>query len=157
MFRLYDTFGFPVDLTNDIAREQGLTLDEAGFEAAMEAQRTRARAASKFGVDLRGDLQVEGQTQFKGYETERADGKVVALFRGKEAVKELRAGEEGQVVLDATPFYAESGGQVGDQGELASGGARFVVSDTQKLGKAHVHVGTLESGALRIGEACLRR
>jgi len=157
VFRLYDTFGFPVDLTNDIARERGLTLDEAGFEAAMEAQRTRARAASRFSVDLRGDLQVEGQTQFKGYETERAEGKIVALFRGKEAVKELRAGEEGQVVLDATPFYAESGGQVGDQGELASGGARFVVSDTQKLGKVHVHVGTLESGALRVGDTLAAR
>ena len=153
VFRLYDTYGFPVDLTNDIAREQGLTLDEAGFETAMDAQRARARAASKFGVDLRGDMQVEGRTLFEGYESERGEGKVVALFRGREAVTELRAGEEGQVVLDATPFYAESGGQVGDQGELAASGARFVVTDTQKLGNAHVHVGKLESGTLRVGDA----
>jgi len=152
VFRLYDTFGFPVDLTNDIAREKGLTLDEAGFEAAMEEQRTRARAASKFSVDLRGNLQYDGQTTFTGYEAERAEGKVVALFRGKESVQELRAGEEGQVVMDATPFYAESGGQVGDQGELLAGGARFVVSDTQKLGKAHVHVGRLDSGVLKNGD-----
>jgi alanyl-tRNA synthetase len=153
VFRLYDTYGFPVDLTNDVARERGLTLDEAGFEAAMDAQRARARAASKFSVDLRGDMQVEGRTLFAGYESERAPGKVVALFRGKESVQELRAGDEGQVVLDTTPFYAESGGQVGDHGELVSSGARFVVSDTQKLDKAHVHVGKLASGALRVGDA----
>jgi len=151
VFKLYDTYGFPVDLTNDIAREKGLTLDEAGFEAAMAEQRTRARAASKFSVDLRGNLQFEGQTAFKGYDTERADGTIVALFRGKESVDELRAGDEGQVVLDATPFYAESGGQVGDQGELIGGGARFTVVDTQKLGKAHVHLGKLESGTLKVG------
>jgi alanyl-tRNA synthetase len=153
VFRLYDTFGFPVDLTNDIARERGLTLDEAGFDAAMEAQRNRARAASKFSVDLRGDLQIDGQTAFEGYESERAAGKVVALFRGKESVQQLQAGEEGQVVLDATSFYAESGGQVGDQGELIAAGARFVVEDTQKLGKSHVHIGRVASGVLKEGDA----
>jgi alanyl-tRNA synthetase len=153
VFRLYDTYGFPVDLTNDVARERGLTLDEAGFEAAMDAQRARARAASKFSVDLRGDMQVEGRTLFTGYESERAPGKVVALFRRRESVQELHAGDEGHVVLDTTPFYAESGGQVGDHGELVSSGARFVVSDTQKLDKAHVHVGRLASGALRVGDS----
>jgi alanyl-tRNA synthetase len=152
VFRLYDTFGFPVDLTNDIARERGLTIDEAGFEAAMEEQRARARAASKFGVDLRADLLVEGHTEFKGYENERAQGRVVELIRGKERVEELRAGEEGQVVLDATPFYAESGGQVGDRGVLTAGAARFVVADTQKLGKVHLHVGKLEGGTLKVGD-----
>ena len=152
VFKLYDTYGFPVDLTNDIAREKGLTLDEAGFESAMDEQRTRARAASKFGVDLRAEVKVEGQSRFTGYETERDAGRVVEIFRGKEPVQELRAGEEGQVVLDATPFYAESGGQVGDRGLLTAGGVKFVVSDTQKLGKAHVHVGRLESGSLRVGE-----
>jgi alanyl-tRNA synthetase len=152
VFRLYDTYGFPVDLTNDIARERGLTIDEAGFEAAMEEQRARARAASKFGVDLRADLLVEGHTEFKGYENERAQGRVVELIRGKERVEELRAGDEGQVVLDATPFYAESGGQVGDRGVLAAGAARFVVADTQKLGKVHLHVGTLEGGSLKVGD-----
>ena len=152
VFRLYDTYGFPVDLTNDIARERGLTIDEAGFEAAMEEQRARARAASKFGVDLRADLLVEGHTEFKGYDDERAPGRVVELIRGKERVEELRAGDEGQVVLDATPFYAESGGQVGDRGVLTAGAARFVVTDTQKLGKVHLHVGRLEGGALKIGD-----
>jgi alanyl-tRNA synthetase len=152
VFRLYDTYGFPVDLTNDIARERGLTIDEAGFEAAMEQQRARARAASKFGVDLRADLLVEGHTEFKGYEDERAQGRVVELIRGKERVEELRAGEEGQVVLDATPFYAESGGQVGDRGVLTAGAARFVVADTQKLGKVHLHVGKLEGGSLKVGD-----
>jgi alanyl-tRNA synthetase len=152
VFKLYDTYGFPVDLTNDIARERGLTIDEPGFESAMEEQRARARAASKFGVDLRSDMKVEGQSRFTGYDTERDAARVVEIFRGKEPVKELRAGEEGQVVLDATPFYAESGGQVGDRGVLFAGGARFVVTDTQKLGKAHVHVGRLESGALGAGE-----
>ena len=152
VFRLYDTYGFPVDLTSDIARERGLSIDEAGFEAAMEEQRARARAASKFGVDLRGELRVEGQTEFRGYDSEQATGRVVELLRGKERVPELRAGEEGQVVLDATPFYAESGGQVGDRGVLTSAAARFVVADTQKLGKAHLHVGRLEGGALRVGD-----
>jgi alanyl-tRNA synthetase len=152
VFRLYDTFGFPLDLTNDIARERGLTIDEAGFETAMEGQRARARAASKFGVDLRADVKVEGQTTFTGYETERGPGRVVEILRDKKAVSELKAGEEGQVVLDATPFYAESGGQVGDRGVLIADEARFVVTDTQKLGKAHVHIGRLESGTLRLGQ-----
>jgi alanyl-tRNA synthetase len=152
VFRLYDTYGFPVDLTNDIARERGLTIDEAGFEAAMDEQRNRARAASKFGVDLRAGFVVEGQTAFRGYDTERDQGRIVELIRGKERVAELRAGEEGRVVLDATPFYAESGGQVGDRGVLSAAGARFVVTDTQKLGKVHLHVGRLESGSLRTGD-----
>jgi len=152
VFRLYDTYGFPVDLTNDIARERGLTIDEAGFEAAMEEQRARARAASKFGVDLRAELLVEGQTEFKGYDSEHARGRVVEIIRGKERVETLHAGEDGQVVLDATPFYAESGGQVGDRGVLTAGQARFVVSDTQKLGKVHLHLGSLEGGALKVGD-----
>jgi len=153
VFRLYDTYGFPVDLTSDIARERGLTIDEAGFEAAMETQRARARAASKFGVDLRAGPMVEGQTTFTGYEHERAAGRVIGLIRGAERVEELRAGEEGQVVLDATPFYAESGGQVGDRGLLTAGEARFEVADTRKVGKAHVHVGRLDVGVLRVGDA----
>ena len=152
VFRLYDTFGFPVDLTNDIARERGLEIDTEGFEAAMDEQRNRARAASKIGVDLRGGVTVEGQTRFTGYESERGAGRIIGLFRGQEPVEELRAGAEGQVVLDATPFYAESGGQVGDRGTLGTAAARFTVSDTKKVGKAHVHVGRLESGSLRVGE-----
>ena len=152
VFRLYDTFGFPLDLTSDIARERGLTIDEAGFESAMNAQRERARAASKFGVDLRSDVKVDGQTKFTGYDSEVGSGRIAALLRGKESVQQLSAGEEGQVVLDATPFYAESGGQVGDRGVLVSGESRFAVADTQKLGKAHVHVGKVASGALRVGD-----
>jgi alanyl-tRNA synthetase len=152
VFRLYDTFGFPVDLTNDIARERGLTIDEAGFEAAMEEQRARARAASKFGVDLRAGVTLEGQTSFTGYDAERSAGRVVALFRGQDPVRSLAAGEDGQVVLDATPFYAESGGQVGDRGVLTAGEARFAVSDTRKLGKSHLHVGQLERGVLNVGD-----
>jgi alanyl-tRNA synthetase len=153
VFRLYDTYGFPVDLTSDIARERGLAIDEAGFEAAMEAQRARARAASKFAVDLRAGVQLDRETAFTGYETERGGGRVVELLRGAARVTELRAGEEGQVVLDATPFYAESGGQVGDRGELVAGDARFVVADTRRLGKAYLHVGRLESGVLRADDA----
>jgi alanyl-tRNA synthetase len=154
VFRLYDTYGFPVDLTSDIAREKGLTVDEAGFEAAMEAQRSRARAASKFNVDLRGGgMTVDTQTSFIGYDGEHGVGRVVALFKDRQPVQRLEAGERGQVVLDVTPFYAESGGQVGDQGVLTGKSGRFVVEDTQKLGKAHVHVGTLEQGALAVGDA----
>jgi alanyl-tRNA synthetase len=152
VFRLYDTFGFPLDLTSDIARERGLTIDEAGFESAMNAQRERARAASKFGVDLRSDVKVDSQTKFTGYESEVGSGRIAALLRGKESVQELHADEDGQVVLDATPFYAESGGQVGDRGVLVSGESRFAVADTQKLGKAHVHVGKVASGTLRVGD-----
>ena len=152
VFRLYDTFGFPVDLTSDIARERGLEIDSEGFEAAMEAQRARGRAASRFGVDLRGGVSLEGETAFKGYETERATGRIEALLRGDEVVQVLREGESGQVVLDATPFYAESGGQVGDRGVLATAGARFVVADTRKAGRVHAHVGSVEQGELRVGE-----
>jgi alanyl-tRNA synthetase len=153
VFKLYDTFGFPVDLTNDIARERGYSIDEAGFEAAMNAQRARARAASKFSVDLRADMSIDTQTSFVGYDGEHGVGRVVALFRGKDPVTELQAGEAGQVVLDITPFYAESGGQVGDRGVLATPAARFEVTDTQKLGKAFVHVGRLTEGSLRMGDA----
>jgi alanyl-tRNA synthetase len=152
VFRLYDTYGFPVDLTNDIARERGLSIDEAGFEAAMNAQRARARAASKFNVDLRGEMSVDTHTSFVGYDGEHGVGRIVSMFRGKQPVTELAAGEEGQVVLDVTPFYAESGGQVGDSGVLSTPAAKFVVGDTQKLGKAHVHVGKVEEGVLKVGD-----
>jgi alanyl-tRNA synthetase len=154
VFKLYDTYGFPVDLTADIARERGLTIDQVGFEAAMEAQRERARAASKFGVDLRGGVTVEGKTNFSGYQQLSDSGTVVALFKGKERVDVLREGEEGQVVLDQTPFYAESGGQVGDAGVLAgiTHAAQFDVIDTQKLGGAHAHIGRVRSGEIKAGE-----
>ncbi len=154
VFRLYDTFGFPVDLTADIARERGLTIDQDGFEAAMEAQRERARAASKFGVDLRAGITVEGKTKFSGYEQLTDRGQVVALFKGKERVDVLKAGEAGQVVLDHTPFYAESGGQVGDAGTLVglTSAIEFQVDDTQKLGEAYAHIGRVVSGEIKVGE-----
>jgi alanyl-tRNA synthetase len=154
VFKLYDTYGFPVDLTADVARERGLEIDQAGFEAAMEAQRDRARAASRFGVDQRA-VQLDAKTCFQGYDGTQGEGRVVALIVGGQRVPELKAGERGEVVLDATPFYAESGGQVGDAGELSAPGLRFVVEDTQKRGSghAHSHVGRLAEGVLREGQA----
>ncbi len=151
VFKLYDTYGFPMDLTADVARERGLAIDEAGFAAAMEAQRDRARAASKFGVDLRDAVKLEGRVDFCGYEHTAATGTVVALIRDGAQVQRLEAGESGQVVLDQTPFYAESGGQMGDTGLLLAGAAEFTVSDTVKVGKQHAHVGHLAGGALEVG------
>ena len=152
VFRLYDTYGFPVDLTADIARERGLTIDQQGFDEAMEAQRERARAASKFGVDLRSGVSVDAKTSFSGYERHADRAKVVALLRGKERVDVLRVGEEGKVILDNTPFYAESGGQVGDTGILKSANSCFEVTDTQKLGTAFAHIGRVVNGELRVGD-----
>jgi alanyl-tRNA synthetase len=152
VFKLYDTYGFPIDLTADIARERGLSIDQAGFEAAMEAQRGRARAASKFGVDLRGGATIDSRTRFQGYDALKAEGRVVALLKNGAIVDELNAGEPGEVVLDTTPFYAESGGQVGDSGELAGPGLRFVVEDTQKRGTAHSHVGKVVEGKIKLGD-----
>jgi len=152
VFKLYDTYGFPVDLTADIARERGLTVDMAGFEREMKQQRERARAASKFGADYSRKIEVDEVTEFSGYErTEQHRATVTALFRGESKVDKLQAGEEGIVVLDHTPFYAEAGGQVGDTGELTGEGVRFVVSDTQKRGDAHLHVGAMEQGTLEAG------
>jgi alanyl-tRNA synthetase len=152
VFRLYDTYGFPVDLTNDIARERGLTIDEAGFETAMQAQRDRARAASKFGVDLRSAVAIEGATNFSGYEHLKDEATIVTLLRDNQHVQALKSGEEGQVILDRTPFYAESGGQVGDQGALIAPHARFAVADTQKIGASYAHLGKVESGELKVGD-----
>ncbi len=151
VFKLYDTYGFPMDLTADVARERGLAIDEAGFAVAMEAQRDRARAASKFGVDLRDAVKLEGRVDFCGYEHTAATGTVVALIRDGAQVQRLEAGASGQVVLDQTPFYAESGGQMGDTGLLLSGAAEFTVSDTVKVGKQHAHVGHLAGGSLEVG------
>ncbi len=152
VFKLYDTFGFPVDLTADIARERELVLDLAGFEREMEAQRERARAASQFGVDYNTAIKVEGSTDFTGYEKLIDKGRVTALFRGSDAVPQLNAGEEGVVILDHTPFYGESGGQAGDCGVLETSSARFEVRDTQKQQGVHIHVGVLDSGSLKMGD-----
>ena len=152
-FRLYDTFGFPVDLTADYAKSHGLEVDMAGFEKAMEAQRERARAASQFGVAYATPTGVEGCTEFTGYEHLQEQSKVLALYRGDEAVSELKAGEEGTVVLERTPFYAESGGQVGDRGVLTADQAQFEVLDTQKLGgDVFGHLGKVAKGSLRVGD-----
>ncbi len=152
LFLLYDTYGFPVDLTADIARERGLGVDMAGFEREMEGQRERARAASQFGSDYHATPAVEGRTEFTGYDGVAGEGTVTALYRDGEAVETLAAGEQGVVVLDRTPFYAESGGQVGDHGTLTSGEASFEVGDTRKEGAVHLHLGRLRLGSLRVGD-----
>jgi alanyl-tRNA synthetase len=152
VFRLYDTYGFPADLTADIARERGLTIDQAGFDAAMDAQRGRARAASKFGVDLRDTIKLSGKTDFSGYDRLTDGAQVTSLIFDGAVVDALRPGQEGQVVLDHTPFYAESGGQIGDTGVLLARDARFTVRDTQKIGTSVAHVGVLESGELHRGD-----
>ncbi|BBT17959.1 alanine--tRNA ligase [Metapseudomonas otitidis] len=151
VFKLYDTYGFPVDLTADIARERELTVDEEGFEREMEAQRERARASSAFGMDYNSLVKVDGDTRFLGYAGTSGSGKVVALFKAGGAVDSLAEGEEGVVVLDQTPFYAESGGQVGDCGYLEGAGVRFDVRDTTKAGGAFLHHGIVAKGGLSVG------
>jgi alanyl-tRNA synthetase len=152
VFRLYDTYGFPLDLTADVARERGLTIDQEGFDAAMAAQRGRARAASKFGAEMRDSVKLSGKTDFSGYDRLAGSGRVTALVFDGALVEELRVGQEGQVVLDHTPFYAESGGQIGDTGVLVGPSSQFRVRDTQKHGASFGHIGVLESGALKIGD-----
>ncbi|EBY3116501.1 alanine--tRNA ligase [Salmonella enterica] len=152
-FRLYDTYGFPVDLTADVCRERNIKVDEAGFEAAMEEQRRRAREASGFGADYNAMIRVDSASEFKGYDHLELNGKVTALFVDGKAVEAINAGQEAVVVLDQTPFYAESGGQVGDKGKLKGAGFTFAVDDTQKYGQAIGHLGKLSAGALKVGDA----
>lgn len=150
VFTLYDTYGFPVDLTNDIARERGLTLDYPGFEKEMESQRERARAASKFGVDYNESVAVEGETNFIGYDRLEGDSEVVAtLVNG--VPENLSEGQEGALVLDVTPFYAESGGQAGDNGLVTAGDSVFEVRDTQKQGQQFIHLGVVKAGSFAPG------
>lgn len=152
-FRLYDTYGFPVDLTADVCREHNIKVDEAGFEAAMEEQRRRAREASGFGADYNAMIRVDSASEFKGYDHLELNGKVTALFVDGKAVDAINAGQEAVVVLDQTPFYAESGGQVGDKGELKGANFSFAVEDTQKYGQAIGHIGKLAAGSLKVGDA----
>ena len=152
VFKLYDTYGFPVDLTADIARERELEIDQAGFDAAMQAQRDRARAAGKFAVDYNDKLDISGDTDFQGYEHTEYRSNIVSLFKNGQATESLQAGDEAQIVLESTPFYAESGGQVGDTGELRTADAVFIVNDTQKQGNTFIHYGVLESGNLSTGD-----
>lgn len=152
-FRLYDTYGFPVDLTADVCRERNIKVDEAGFEAAMEELRRRAREASGFGADYNAMIRVDSASEFKGYDHLELNGKVTALFVDGKAVDAINAGQEAVVVLDQTPFYAESGGQVGDKGELKGANFSFAVEDTQKYGQAIGHIGKLAAGSLKVGDA----
>ena len=153
VFKLYDTYGFPVDLTADIARERELTVDEKGFETAMDQQRDRARAASKFSAAAGDSLKTDAKTEFLGYDGTEASSAVVSLYKDGKSVDSLTAGDEGAVILSSTPFYAESGGQIGDKGILVSDGKLFDVADTQKSGNANVHFGTVEQGEIRVGDS----
>ena len=156
VFQLYDTYGFPVDLTADFARENQLTVDHTGFEAAMNAQRERARSASSFGADYDQDIKLDSQTEFTGYDHLDDQVHIIALYKQGQSVNSLEAGDEGLVVLDKTPFYAESGGQIGDCGQITTTNAVFDVKDTQKqAGTLFLHKGTVLSGTLSIGLSCL--
>ncbi|MDO6562657.1 alanine--tRNA ligase [Amphritea sp. 1_MG-2023] len=155
VFKLYDTYGFPVDLTADVAREHQFTVDMDGFDRAMEEQRNRARAAGKFNVDYNATLQLEGQTEFTGYTQLEGAAKVVALFCNGVAVEQLNAGDNGMVVLDQTPFYGESGGQVGDTGVLTAAAVEFRVDDCTKEAKNHLHHGVLTQGCLAVGDTVM--
>ncbi|HFE38131.1 MAG TPA: alanine--tRNA ligase, partial [Gammaproteobacteria bacterium] len=153
VFKLYDTYGFPVDLTADIAQNKGLTLDYEGFESAMEAQRNRARAANHFAVDYNDTITVETETKFTGYGTLEANACVVQLLSGGKVVDALSAGEEGILVLDKTPFYAESGGQTGDTGVLSHAGVKILVTDTQKQGSnVFLHHVKVARGNVKVGD-----
>jgi len=153
VFKLYDTYGFPVDLTADVARERELTIDQAGFEAAMQGQRDKAKAASKFSAISGDALKTDAKTAFLGYDGTEGECDIVALFKDGESVDELAVGDEGAVILASTPFYAESGGQIGDKGILVIDGKLFRVDDTQKSGDANVHFGTVEQGAFGVGDS----
>ncbi|HIP76718.1 MAG TPA: alanine--tRNA ligase [Psychromonas hadalis] len=152
VFKLYDTYGFPADLTADIARERELTIDDAGFDNAMAEQRSRAQQANNFGKDYNDILAIDDKTDFIGYEILHAAGTVTKIIKDGQFICELKEGEQGQVVLDKTPFYAESGGQVGDNGILKLTNGVFTVTDTKKLGKAFLHIGYLSFGTLKVGE-----
>jgi alanyl-tRNA synthetase len=157
IFRLYDTYGFPVDLTADIARERGLKLDMQAFNQCMAEQRERARAASKFEIDLSNVPNADQFTEFSGYDLLEQEGKITALYQDGRTVTDISEGEFCGVVLDATPFYAESGGQVGDKGQLLADEVIFDVRDTQKQGKAHIHMGYVIKGSLKTGQKVTAR
>jgi alanyl-tRNA synthetase len=150
-FKLYDTYGFPVDLTADVCRERDITVDEAGFEVAMAEQRSRAQAAGNFGADYNKQLIIDEETEFCGYKGLNGEANVVALYLDGQAVNEVTQGQDAVVVLDNTPFYAESGGQVGDKGVLSAPGISFDVTDTQKFGQATGHQGKVSQGSIKVG------
>ncbi len=150
VFKLYDTYGFPTDLTADIARERDLTIDEAGFETEMAAQRQRARDAGKFAIDYNSVVNVEGETQFDGYDATQGQGQIIAIYKDGEQVDEVLEGDEALIVLNQTPFYAESGGQIGDTGLFKNDTGIFEVQDTKKSGGAFVHQGIVTMGNLKV-------
>ncbi|GIU03095.1 alanine--tRNA ligase [Shewanella morhuae] len=152
VFKLYDTYGFPMDLTADVCRERNIIVDEAGFEVAMAEQRSRAQAAGNFGADYNAALKIDAQTEFCGYTELTGQAKVTVIYQNGESVPAIKAGDEAVVVLDVTPFYAESGGQVGDKGQLVANGIEFTVNDTQKYGQATGHQGILSTGSLSVGQ-----
>ena len=152
IFQLYDTFGFPTDLTNDIARERGYSMDMEGYEKCMEAQRTRARSASQFGLDYSESIRVAGSTEFVGYNSLENSADVVALYSAGEEVASAGVDAEVAVILGSTPFYAESGGQVGDSGYLQTASAKIEITDCRKAGEHHLHIGKVLSGELKVGE-----
>jgi len=152
IFQLYDTYGFPTDLTNDIARENGFTLDMKGYEVCMEEQRTRARAASQFNLDHTDSIRVEGSTAFCGYDGTELTSTVIGLYAEGKAVQNASKGTDVVVILDKTVFYAESGGQVGDTGMLSKGSAKIVIADCRKVGNHHIHIGQIVSGEFAIGD-----
>ncbi len=151
VFKLYDTYGFPMDLTADIARERELTVDEEGFEREMQAQRERARSASSFGIDYNTLVKIDSDTEFLGYQTQQADAKVLMLLKDGASVESALEGDSVVIVLDRTPFYAESGGQVGDSGYLSADNLRIDISDTTKSGNAFLHHGVITQGTLQVG------
>ena len=157
VFKLHDTYGFPTDLTNDIARERDLTLDMEGYNLHMQKQRERARAANQFAVDYTDQLNLEGATDFTGYSDLESEGKVVALLSEGKEVEQLSAGMQGVIVMDQTAFYAESGGQVGDSGILLAEGVRFEVTDCSKSDSVHLHIGTLVEGEVRLTDKLTSR
>lgn len=152
VFKLYDTYGFPIDLTADVCRERNIIVDEAGFEVAMAEQRSRAQAAGNFGADYNAALKIDAETAFSGYTELAGQAKITAIYQNGESVTAIKAGDEAVVVLDVTPFYAESGGQVGDKGQLVANGVEFTVNDTQKYGQATGHQGVLATGNLSVGQ-----
>lgn len=152
VFKLYDTYGFPMDLTADVCRERNIIVDEAGFEVAMAEQRSRAQAAGNFGADYNAALKIDAETAFSGYTELAGQAKVTAIYQNGESVTAIKAGDEAVVVLNVTPFYAESGGQVGDKGQLVASGVEFTVNDTQKYGQATGHQGVLATRNLSVGQ-----
>ncbi|MGI2156461.1 alanine--tRNA ligase [Shewanella baltica] len=152
VFKLYDTYGFPMDLTADVCRERNIIVDEAGFEVAMAEQRSRAQAAGNFGADYNAALKIDAETAFSGYTELAGQAKITAIYQNGESVTAIKTGDEAVVVLDVTPFYAESGGQVGDKGQLVANGVEFTVNDTQKYGQATGHQGVLATGHLSVGQ-----